>query len=225
VNGSRRLLNRTSATGHSSEIGVRLRGPLSRRLFYGIEGSYLFATIDENARRSGVVDSTIRSSSGRATLGFGLGYVIRPRTVFSFDVSRGVARINDARHEIATTNLVENERKRATFLSLHAALQADLSQRLFVNGSLLSITQSRVSALTLFPDRFGRMMTGDGFFEPNGRTRDRFTDYFSNIGIGWRFNRNFLAEYIFSTDFGQTSPRQTILLRYTFSRSADQSFR
>jgi hypothetical protein len=225
TNGGPRLLNRTSATGHSSEIGFRLRGPFSRRLFYGIEGSYLFATTDENARRSGVVDSIVNSRSRRATLGFGLGYAPRPRIVFSFDVTGGIARINDARNESATSNLLESERKKASFLSLHAALQADVWRRLFVSGSLLSITQSRVSDLTLYPDRFGRLMTGDGVFQPNGLTRDRFTDYFSNVGVGWRFNRNFLAEYIFSTDFGQTSPRHTLLFRYTFGRGEDASRR
>jgi hypothetical protein len=218
MNGSSRFLNRTSATGHSSEIGLRLRGPLSRRLFYGIESSYLFATTDENARRSGVVNSIVHSSSQRATLGFGLGYVLKPRTIFSFDVTGGIARITDARNERVTSNLLETERKKASFLSLHAALQADIWRRLFVSGSLLSVTQSRVSDLTLYPDRFGRIMTGDGVFQPNGRTRDHFTDYFSNLGLGWRFNRNFLAEYIFSTDFGQTSPRHTLLFRYTFGR-------
>jgi hypothetical protein len=217
------LLDRTSATGHSSEIGFRLRGPFSRRLFYGIESSYLFATTDENARHTGVVDSIINSRSRRATLGFGLGYVLRPRTVFSFDVTGGVARIHDVRNESETSNLLENERKGASFLSLHAALQADVWRRLFVSGSLLSVTQSRVSDLTLYPDRFGRLMTGDGGFQPNGRTRDRFTDYFSNLGLGWRFNRNFLVEYIFSTDFGQTSPRHTLLFRYTFGRGQEKS--
>jgi hypothetical protein len=225
TNGGPRLLNRTSATGHSSEIGFRLRGPFSRRLFYGIEGSYLFATTDENARRSGIVDSIINSRSRRATLGFGLGYAARRRTVFSFDVTGGIARINDARSERATSNLLESERKKASFLSLHAALQADVWRRIFVSGSLLSITQSRGSDLTLYPDRFGRIMTGDGVFEPNGNSHDRFTDYFSNVGVGWRFNRNFLAEYIFTTDFGQTSPRHTLLFRYTFGRGEDASRR
>jgi len=223
MNGGSRFLNRTSATGHSSEIGFRLRGPFSRRLFYGLEGSYLSATIDENARRSGVVSSKILSKSQRATLGFGLGYVIKPRTVFSFDVTGGLARINDARDESATSNLLETERKKASFLSLHVALQADVFRRLFVSGSLLSVTQSRVSDLSLYPDRYGRLMTGDGMFQPNGSTRDRFTDYFSNVGFGWRFNRNFLGEYIFSTDFGQTSPRHTLLFRYTFGRPEDRS--
>ena len=68
----------------------------------------------------------------------------------------------------------------------------------------------------LYPDRFGRRVGGDGIFEPNGRSHDRFSDYFSNFGLGWRFTPNFLAEYIFSTDFGQTSPRHTLLFRYTF---------
>jgi hypothetical protein len=218
MNGGNRFLNRTSAAGHSSEIAFRLRGPFSHRFFYGIEGSYLFATTDENARRSGVATSLIRTNSQRATLGFGLGYVIRPRTVFSFDVAGGIAHINDARTESATSNLLERERKRAAFLSLHAALQADVWRRLFVSGSLLSVTQSRVSDLSLYPDRYGRVMTSDGLFQTNGRTSDRFTDYFSNVGLGWRFNRNFLGEYIFSTDFGQTSARHTLLFRYTFGR-------
>jgi len=90
---------------------------------------------------------------------------------------------------------------------------------------VLSVTQRQVSDLTLFPDRFGRRVTGDGLFMPNGRTRDRFTDYFGNFGVGRRFKRNFLAEYIFSTDFGQTSPRHTLLLRYTFGRGEENSWK
>ncbi|MDT5059778.1 MAG: hypothetical protein QOH63_237 [Acidobacteriota bacterium] len=218
MNGERRLLNRTNATGRSSEIGLRLRGPLTRRLFYGIEGSYLSAKTDETTRRSRVVDSTIGDRSTRATLGFGLGYVLRPRTVFSFDVAGGAAHITDSRREKATGNLLEDERKKAFFLSLHAAVQADVWRRLFVSGSVLSVIQSQVADLHLYPDSFGRRVTSDGLFEPDGRTRNHFTDYFSSFGTGWRFSRNFLAEYIFSTDFGQTSPRHTLFLRYTFSR-------
>jgi hypothetical protein len=82
----------------------------------------------------------------------------------------------------------------------------------------MSVTQSRVTDLTLYPDRFGRSVTAGGMLSPNGRTLDRFTDYFSDAGVGWRFNKNLLVEYIFSTDFGQTSPRHTLLFRYTFNR-------
>jgi hypothetical protein len=218
MNGVQRFLNRTNATGRSSEIGLRLRGVITRRLFYGAEASYIFANTDESTKRNRVVDSIIGDRSTRATLGFGLGYVLRPRTIFSFDVAGGVAHILDARRENATGNLLENEKKSASFFSLHTAVQADVWRRLFVSGSVLAVSQSHVADLNLYPDRFGRSLTNDGVFEPNGRTHDRFTDYFSNLGMGWRFNRNFLAEYIFSTDFGQTSPRHTLLLRYTFSR-------
>jgi hypothetical protein len=210
-------LELTGATGTSSEIGVRLRGLVTRRLFYGAEGTLLFGASDERVRQSVIVDSNERSKATRATLGFGIGYALRPRTVFSFDVAGGLARTRSLRGEAVTGNLLENERQTARFLSLHAAVQSDVWRNLFVSGSLLSLTQSRLTDLNLFPDRFGRRLTTDGLFAPDGRTRDRFTDYFSNLGIGWRFNRDFLAEYVFSTDFGQTSPRHTLLLRYTFN--------
>lgn len=97
-------------------------------------------------------------------------------------------------------------------------MQADVWRKLFLSDSVLSVIQSRVTDLQLFPDRFGRRLTADGIFLPDGRSRDRFTGYFSNFGGGWRFTPNFLAEYILSTDFGQTSPRHTLLLRYTFNK-------
>lgn len=219
LNGRERRLEQTSADSSSSEIGFRLRDSLTRRLFYGIEGSYLTASTDETTQRRRVVDSIIAGRSRRATLGFGFGYALRPQTVFSFDVAAGAVRVRDARREMATGNLLEIENKRAFFLSLHAAVQTDVWRRLFMSGSLLSVTQSSAKDIALYPDRFGRLRTNDGMFTPDGRMLDRFTDYYSNFGVGWRFNRNFLAEYILSTDFGQTSPRHTLLLRYTFGRS------
>jgi hypothetical protein len=145
--------------------------------------------------------------------------------VLSFDVAGGITRINDRRLERATGNLLETEKERAHFVSLHAAVQADVWRRSFLSASVLSVTQKQVNDLALFPDRFGRRVTSDGMFMPNGRSRDHFTDYFGNFGAGWRFNRNFLAEYILSTDFGQTSPRHTLLLRYTFSRGEENSWK
>jgi hypothetical protein len=221
LNGANRLLNRTNVTGRSSEIGLRVRGSLTRRLFYGVEGSYLFTNSDGRTRRARVVDSDVIADSRRATLGFGLGYVLGRGTVLSFDVAGGITRINGRRLERATGNPLETERERARFCSLHGAVQADVWRRSFVSASVLSVTQTQASDLTLFPDRYGRRVTGDGMFMPSGRTHDRFTDYFGNFGVGWRFNRNFLAEYILSTDFGQTSPRHTLLLRYTFSRGEE----
>jgi hypothetical protein len=211
-------LELTGATGNSSELGVRLRGPLTRRLFYGAEGTLFAGKSDEGIRRAEAVDSNERSRVRRATLGFGLGYALSPRTVFSFDIAGGIARVRGLRRDDLTGNLLEDERQTSRFLSLHAAVQADVWRRLFLTGSILSVSQSRITDLQLFPDRFGRQQTTDGIFALNGRSRDRFTDYFSNFGAGWHFKPNFLVEYVFSTDFGQTSPRHSLLLRYTFNR-------
>jgi len=225
LNGADRLLNHTNVTGRSSEIGLRVRGVVTRRLVYGVEGSYLFTKNDGQTRRARVVDSDVFAGSMRATVGLGLGYSPRRGTVLSFDVSGGITQINDRRLERSTGNLVETSKERAPFVSLHGAVQADVWRRSFLSASVLSVTQTQITDLTLFPDRFGRRVTGNGIFLPNGRSRDRVTDYFGNFGAGWRFTRNFLAEYIFSTDFGQTSPRHTLLLRYTFSRGEENSWK
>jgi hypothetical protein len=217
INDVPRPLEQTGATGSSSELGVRLRGPITRRLFYGAESTVLFGRSNESLRSAVIVDSNERSRTTRATLGFGVGYALRPRTVFSFDVSGGLARTLSLRREDATSNVLEEEHETSRFLSLHAAMQADIWRHLFLSGSVLSLTQSRVTDFHLFPDRFGRRLTADGLFSPDGRSRDRFTDYFSNFGVGWRFKPYLLAEYVLSTDFGQTSPRHTLLLRYTFN--------
>jgi len=222
LDGVTRLLNRTFAAARTSEFGFRLRDSLSRRLFYGIEGSYFIGDSNGRTRRARVVDSNELGETSRATIGGGLGYLLNPRTIFSFDVSGGWARVSDTRRERATGNLVEDEKKRALFVSLHAAFQADVWKRMFVSGSMLSVSEFAKNDLMLYPDRFGRRVNGDGMFEPNGRSNDRFTDYFSNLGVGWRFRPNFLAEYIFSTDFGQTSPRHTLLFRYTFGNGGDR---
>ena len=216
LDGVNRLLNRTSATARTSEFGFRLRDSLSRRLFYGIEGSYFIGDSNGRTRRARVVASDELGDTSRATIGGGLGYLLNPRTIFSFDMSGGWARVGDTRRERATGNLLEDEKKRALFVSLHAAFQANVWKHMFVSGSMLSVSEFEKNDLMLYPDRFGRRVNGEGMFEPNGRTNDHFTDYFSNFGVGWRFRPSFLAEYIFSTDFGQTSPRHTLLLRYTF---------
>ena len=218
LNGADRLLNRTNVTGRSSEIGLRFRGAITRRLFYGVEGSYLFTDNDGRTRRARVVDSDVTAGSTRATVGFGLGYVANRGTVLSLDVAAGTTRINDRRLERSTGNLVETEKESEPFVSLHGAVQANVWRRSFLSASVLSVTQTQVTDVNLFPDRLGRRVTADGTFMPNGRTRDRFTNYFGNFGGGWRFNRNLLAEYILSTDFGRTSLRHTLLIRYTFTR-------
>lgn len=89
---------------------------------------------------------------------------------------------------------------------------------MFVTGSLLTTRQNFYQNLTLYPDRFGQLQTSDGTFAPNGYTSNGSMSYYSEFGVGWRFNDNFLAEYVFSTDYGKTSPSHVFLLRYTFHK-------
>ena len=207
INGVPQPNNFIRNNGKSSEFGFRLRGAFSRRLFYGAEGNLLFANTREKLRRAGTDDSTDRARANRVALGFGLGYVPLPHTIFSFDITGGLINSYQRRTEDLTGDLLETERQRARFLSLHAAVQTDVWRNLFVSASLLSLTQSRTTNNTVFED---------GVSSTSKRTRDFFTDFYSNYGIGWRFKPNFIFQYILTTDYGQTSPRHTFLLRYTF---------
>ncbi len=216
INGIRQSNSLIDADGKSSEVGLRLRGAISSRLFYGAEGTLLFGHSRENIKRAVIVDSNQHAATNRATLGFGIGYIFRPRTIFSIDTAAGLVYTNQYRNEVLTGNQLEREHLRARFVSFHAAAQSDLWRNLFISTSLLSITQSRTTDSRVFPDRFGRLLNAEGFVSSPGRTRDYFTDFYSNYGLGWRFKPNFVVEYILTTDYGQTSARHGLLLRYTF---------
>ncbi|HEY0429471.1 MAG TPA: FecR domain-containing protein [Pyrinomonadaceae bacterium] len=219
VNGIAQTKDFIKSKGNSSELGFRLRGAFSHRLFYGAEGTILFGQSRENLQRAVIVDSKERSATNRYTLGFGLGYVLRPRTIFSFDAAGGLIKTDRRRTENFTANLLETESQRARFLSLYAAVQTSVWRNLFVSASILSLTQSRTNKTALFPDRFGRILNSDGVFTANEHTKDFFTDFFSNYGIGWRFKSGLVLEYILTTDYGQTAPRHAFLLRYNFDFS------
>ena len=55
-------------------------------------------------------------------------------------------------------------------------VQSDVWRRLFVSASALAVTQARQKDMILYPDRFGRLLNGDGIFVPNGRSKERPTD-------------------------------------------------
>jgi hypothetical protein len=80
----------------------------------------------------------------------------------------------------------------------------------------LTIRQTFSTNLALYPDHFGRLLITDGTFAPNGITRHRLTVYDSEFGVGWRFTNKFLAEYVFSTNYGLAPSRHVFLLRYSF---------
>ncbi len=204
--------------GQSSEIGVRLRGPVTQRLFYGVEGSWLRVNLNEQIRRAVIVDSTERENITRAAVSFGFGYALRRTTVLSADLAFGFSQVDEKHYEDATGNLLEDVQQQNRFASLHAGAQTDLWRSLFASASVLAIRQARTTDLKLYPDRFGRRLTSYGLAEPDGLTRETPMYAFSDFGIGWRFTPNLLAEYIISVNRDLGAPRHVFMLRYTFKR-------
>lgn len=202
LNGASFELDATRITGRSSEIALRLRGPLTPKLFYGVEGSVLMERLNERLRPAGGVEATDRGRITRAVVSAGLGYAPRSRLFLSVDVAGGTSRTSDLRQANGAQALLEDERQRVNFWSAHVAVQADVWKKLFVSGSILALRQQRniVSVTPL----------------ANFNTRENFTNYYSDFGIGWRFTPNFIAQYVYSTDYGGAAPGHILMLRYTF---------
>ena len=208
----------TQSAGRFSEAGIRFRGVLTRKLFYGLQASWFLLSMDEQLKLSAIVNSHEHNRTTGSSFAVGLGYNLNSRVVFTLDLAGGLSSSSGLRVEDATGNSLERNRRSSPFFSAHTAVQADVWKNLFVTGSLLTVRQNLYQDLTLYPDRFGRLLTSDGTSIPNGYTSDRSNSYYSEFGVGWRFNNNLLAEYIFSTDYGKTRPSHVFLLRYSFRK-------
>ena len=88
---------------------------------------------------------------------------------------------------------------------LHMSAQTDVWRQLFVSVSSLTSFQGRTTDEQLFSDRFGRSLNNSGKFVPNGRTSERFTDNFTDVGIGWRLRPNLLVEYVVAKTSGRSA--------------------
>ena len=218
LNAQPQPLDITRSAGRFSEGGIRFRGVLTRKLFYGAQASWFVLSLDEQLRLSTIVNSHQHNRTTGSSFAVGLGYAFRPRVVFTLDLAGGFSNTAALRAEDITGNPLERNRRTSPFFSAHTAVQADVWKSLFVNGSLLTVRQNLYRDLTLYPDRLGRLLTSDGTFAPNGYTSNSSTSYYSEFGVGWRFNRALLAEYVFSTDYGKTPPSHVFLLRYSFGK-------
>jgi hypothetical protein len=112
--------------GHSSEIGFRVRGALTNRLFYGVEGNFLLSRnrkkVEFFADDVLFQRSTEAAKINRGSVGFGWDYLLRPRTIFSFDLSGGLTGTNALRNEDSIGNTLEKRARRSGFFSAHAAI-------------------------------------------------------------------------------------------------------
>jgi hypothetical protein len=209
-------LGSTGLGGHSSEIGLRLRGTISPRLFYGATVSWLGTSLAGTLAPDGTADSVARDRSQRNSAGLGIGYAASRRVLLTLDSAAGTSRTASSRIEDATGNLLQNGAADGNFISAHAALQVNLTRRLFVSGSLLNVWRAQHLNVDLFPDQFGwSSLVQDSFF-PLTPSAYQLASRFSDFGAGWSFSPQFFAQYLFTTDYGVTSSSHALMLRYTF---------
>jgi hypothetical protein len=216
LNGKPQGLDTTHSAGRSSEAGIRFRGALTRRLFYGAHASWFLLSLNDRLNLSEMVNSHEHDRTTGSSFALGLAYALRPRIMLSFDLGGGFSSKATARTEDSTGNILERNYTRSPYLSTHEAVQADLWRNLFGSVSLLTVRQTTSSAFTLYPDRFGRLLTTDGVPKLNGLTQETETHYRSEFGVGWHFTKSFLGEYVFSTYHSLVTPSHSFLFRYTF---------
>ena len=216
INSAPADLNSTRTAGHSAEIGMRLRGSISSRLFYGVTAAWLGVSLEDGLVRTNAVDSHERDRAQRGSLGLGLGYALTRRVMLSLDIAGGATRTQAARTEDSTGNLLQNGTANGHFVSAHGAVQADLTRRLFVSASLLNIWQCHELSVALFPDRYGQTTLVQDSFFPFTPAAFQSASRFSDFGVGWRFSPNFFVQYLYSTDYGVDPASHSLMLRYTF---------
>ncbi len=109
-------LNSTDSTGHSSELGFRIRGVLKPRLFYGVTGAWSGVSLADGLVRTDSVNSHELDRAQRGSLGFGIGYILARGTILTLDAAAGTSRVASARFEDTTGNLLQNGVAKGHFL-------------------------------------------------------------------------------------------------------------
>ncbi|MDX2041557.1 MAG: FecR domain-containing protein [Acidobacteriota bacterium] len=190
-----------------SELGVRWRDSLTRRLFYGLEGLVSRERFNTNnfvqywplGRKD---SSTGQGKITRSLASASVGYAPNQKTFVSVDATVGVYRESSGGK--TSPGVVFG---RSHFMSLHSGLQYDLWRGAFVSSSFLKTAKWHSIEAFRF-DRPGIVTQ---------RSYPAEIRYFNNYGIGWRLKPNLAAQYLISTSYGNTSASHTLMLRYHFS--------
>jgi hypothetical protein len=202
------LDNETLRTGPGSltEVGARFRGSLTQRMFYGLEGSMLWArerqvvnNIDEDSRNK------------RATVGAGIGYALRPRTIFSLDLSVGFAQENfQNRDSFEGQVAIYNEKERYYLASMHGGVQTDIWRNLFAGASAVLVLKNDLYKTIISDPRINYYV--DSAWSIN----DQY--YLANFNAGWRMRRSWVVQYVFFPGYGENPSSHSFMLRYEFGR-------
>ncbi len=216
LNNVPQALDATRSSGHSSEFGLRLRGPISRKLFYGVNASWLGLRLSDSLTRAIAVNSYQRDRAQRTSAALGLGYFLSRRTVFSLDLAGGTSLASTDRTQTSDGLLLQTGDQHSRFVSANVGVQTNLSSHLFLNASFLYIRQAYDLNQLAYPDNFGNTMLLTDPFLPLTATGYRPPRNSSDFGAGWQFSNGLLLQYIFSTSYGVDSGGHTLMLLYTF---------
>jgi len=216
LNNVQEPLDSTRSSGHSSEVGLRLRGPLGRKFFYGVEASWLGLALSDELTRSIAVNSNQRDRAQRGTAALGFGYFLNQRTMLSVDFVAGTSLASTGRTQSSDGALLQTGTQNSHFASMNVGVQTKLSSHLFVNASLLAIMQAYDLSQAVYPDSFGNTEMITDPFLPLTATGYRPPRRSSDFGAGWQFSNRLSVQYVFSTSYGVDSGGHTFMLRYTF---------
>lgn len=208
-----------STSTSSSELGIRFRASLTRRLFYGVEGAYMYERIRSRIERPDQSVAYSRYLARRARAGMGLGFFLTSRILLNLDIAGGL--FNSSQPAEQPNSLSGN--LFASFSSLSSPLSLPSLPRSSrgVSGSVHWSVQVNpwrnlflsTSSLTTIRKDFHKFnFNGATYSYSNSSVRPLF-----NGGLGWKFKPNFIAEYLLSVDPRERVPSHSLRLRYTFN--------
>ena len=209
-------LTQTDSPGHTSEIGVRLRGEISKKLYYGLEGAALGLSLRDQLTTSGAPASQQSDRANRESAGFGLLYLPGRRTMLVGDFAFGLSDVAAVHRQNGNGVLLQNGTADIEFESMHIALQQEIGSRFFLLASFLNVWQTTSLKYSVFPDSSGTTQPFSDALFFTSPSSYLSPSHLSDFGGGVRLSNNLLAQYIFSTDYGYSSSSHTLMLRYTF---------
>jgi len=203
----------------SSEVGLLFRGSINSKLYYGLDGGIFLRRRSHNGTEDILtfvkeqlepeISQGLEDLKGPSQLdiagksirgGGGIGYALGEDTVFSVDISGGTERY-DLKFNAGGTGFDLPKFQAINFVTAHAGGQTEIRKRLLVSGSYLYTSGCCLSANPfIFISRF--------------QLNKELPSQYLNLGAGWRIKRNWIAQYIYSSDFGSSLPSHTLMFRY-----------
>lgn len=189
------------------EFGLRWRAPLFNKLFYGVESAILLERSQSEHRQFNTALRSESAQSRRVSLGGGLGYQPRPQTVISLDLAGGRFRTTRPDLPVGLTSFPASA-ERGHFLAGHLAVQHEWGRHVFASASLLALRQSQRLA-------FQNLSAAPAWQRSS-------VDFYSTLGLGWKFTPRLAAQYLISTDHRGHAPSHALLLRYNFALKGER---